>query len=801
MFLICPRCLRAKREQRRSAGFACAWCQHRWEAPSPSLVASYYAELEELEICLVATGDARIPLTTFPATLGRDSDFPTLNQNTAVSRRHCVVLLDASNGTFLVRDLNSAGGTAVNQIPVANNCQVPIQLGDQLRMATAEMRLEARLRREPKNQDSVTAASSVELSIGSRPLVLAAAPEGKIVAAEKPPGGATQLAVLHYIAATQTWMLSVLDRSRVAVNGEVAIECELQPFDQLNLAGMRFVFDPGGKVLRPEEAGSGPALSLRGLQFRAGRKHILFGLDCTIPAEKLTAIVGQSGSGKTTLLRVLSGQSAPDAGAVAVDGDRLSFGAYGRWARANLAIVPQADVVHEELTVRECLDFAAALRLGPFVTAREKAARVDKVLNDLDLAGQQGMVIGKLSGGQKKRVGVAAELIAAPRLLLFDEPTTGLDYLNEQSLVAGLKQLTRQGRTVVFVTHSLATLEMVDHVIMIRSTPEEGGRVVAEGKPEVIKRRLQLRDWAELYPANATKASQVAESPGRGLLPRLAARAPCVLVLTLRYLRLWTSSRLTALGTLVLLPLALGFLVRLATANDTDWGSDRLLFGLIAAFWLGMNQSVREIVKEKHVLLREQAARVGCGSYLLSKVVVLAGVAIPQAVFLLAPLKWLTINLWTISFSLSAMECPWAVSAGMFWLAVFLGCVLGLFLSTCCLFLRAKGEAVALLLVVLVTLPQILFSAKVVDRLAEKPEEYHSFEIDWDKTTVLPRWCSLLTVSRYLYVPLDAQSRNYSNAGRAYGFNLTVLATMALLTLVLTWMILEVFVWRQRRVR
>src|SRR5262249_42617493 len=141
----------------------------------------------------------------------------------------------------------------------------------------------------------------------------------------------------------------------------------------------------------------------------------------------------------------------------------------GRWARENLAVVPQADIIQGELTVRECLHYAAALTLGPGAAAAEKAERAAKALREVGLEAHQETRVARLSGGQRKRVNVAVELLAAPQLLLLDEPTTGLDYYDEHELVARLRELSRQGRTVVFVTHSLASLELVDHVIFVRA--------------------------------------------------------------------------------------------------------------------------------------------------------------------------------------------------------------------------------------------------------------------------------------------------------------------------------------------
>jgi energy-coupling factor transporter ATP-binding protein EcfA2 len=407
-----------------------------------------------------------------------------------------------------------------------------------------------------------------------------------------------------------------------------------------------------------------------------------------------------------------------------------------------------------------------------------------------------------LSGGQRKRVNVGVELISTPCLLLLDEPTTGLDYLNEQTVVRSLQKLAQQGRTVVFVTHSLASLELVDHVVLIHAG-KDGGRVQGEGPPEQLRQRLGLRTWAEVFrppaerpPRRGTSAGAHAGLGGwRGRLPPLG-------ILALRYLRLWTSSPWSFTASLLLLPLVLGLLVRLAVATDGSLGTDRLLLGLIACFWLGMNQSVREVVKERDIFLREHAVHVGSGAYLLSKALVFGVIAVPQAVLLTLPLKFLAIEQWSVGFDLRELTCPWLVLLPMFWLADLLGVLLGLLLSALCLFVRHKGEVVAVLLVILVTLPQLLFCAKLLPdgRLAREPEHYRRFVL-WHDTAHFPELLSYATVSRYLYLPLDALVREVPAVGKVFAFNLTVLATFGLCVIVLTWLTLEVYTVDHKRIR
>jgi len=136
----------------------------------------------------------------------------------------------------------------------------------------------------------------------------------------------------------------------------------------------------------------------------------------------------------------------------------------------------------------------------------------------------------------------------------------------------------------------------------------------------------------------------------------------------------------------------------------------------------------------------------------------------------------------------------------VFWIAGTLGSILGLLFSSVCLFIRQKGEIAAVLLVILATLPQLLFSAKVLpEGLTRESRHYYTFSL-WHTEATIPEFLSFCTVSRYLFVPLDAVSRDSGVAAKAFLFNGTVLAVFGLTALVMAWLSLELFVaWQRRR--
>ena len=120
MFLTCPACLHARREVARLTGFRCQRCGHEWVAPAANFSGAYYCPLDDLEIFLLADDGAKLRLTQFPVDIGRDSDFLPLQNNVAVSRKHCRIERGDAAGSFRVVDLESRGGTFVNTIFVDN---------------------------------------------------------------------------------------------------------------------------------------------------------------------------------------------------------------------------------------------------------------------------------------------------------------------------------------------------------------------------------------------------------------------------------------------------------------------------------------------------------------------------------------------------------------------------------------------------------------------------------------------------------------------------------------------------------
>ena len=224
-------------------------------------------------------------------------------------------------------------------------------------------------------------------------------------------------------------------------------------------------------------------------------KVILNDVTFGVPEKSLIGVIGPSGSGKSTLLRALTGYRPADIGEVLYDNRNL----YQHFAelRQRIGLVPQDDILHKELRVRTALRYAARLRFPGDVAEAERNARVEEVLAELKLDIHADKKVTSLSGGQRKRVSVALELLTKPSLIFLDEPTSGLDPGMDRDVMQLLRGLADDGRTVLVVTHSVAELGLCDKLLVMAP----GGGVAYFGPPEEALNFFGYSTWADVFSA------------------------------------------------------------------------------------------------------------------------------------------------------------------------------------------------------------------------------------------------------------------------------------------------------------
>jgi ABC-type multidrug transport system ATPase subunit len=221
------------------------------------------------------------------------------------------------------------------------------------------------------------------------------------------------------------------------------------------------------------------AIELRAVSQQA-RPGIVTLRDVSLSVERgeLIAIIGGSGSGKTTLLNTMCGLRPPAAGEVIrAEGTCVGY-------------VPQDDIIHLALPLKRTLQYAAALRHVP-----DPVRAVDDVLRTLELAGRSVVPVGQLSGGERKRASIAAELLARPGLFFLDEPTSGLDPARGMELMRTLRRLCDSGTTVVLTTHNPLDAEVCDKVAVLAS----GGHLAFFGTLAAARGYFGTDSTVEIY--------------------------------------------------------------------------------------------------------------------------------------------------------------------------------------------------------------------------------------------------------------------------------------------------------------
>ncbi|NJP49347.1 FHA domain-containing protein [Streptomyces sp. SBST2-5] len=397
-----------------------------------------------------------------------------------------------------------------------------------------------------------------------------------------------------------------------------------------------------------------------------GGKQILKDVSFGVPEKSLIAVIGPSGSGKSTLLKALTGYRPANQGEVLYDNRNL----YKQFAelRQRIGLVPQDDILHKELTVKKALKYAAKLRFPADTTAAEREARIDEVLRELKLDIHKEKKVTSLSGGQRKRVSVALELLTKPSLIFLDEPTSGLDPGMDRDVMQLLRGLADDGRTVLVVTHSVAELALCDKLLVMAP----GGSVAYFGPPEEALNFFGYDSWADVFSAfenyrdydwaGRWKGSQHyqmyaadidAVAPQSVQVPAMQAMKPPkpqgwmsqFATLVRRYLAVIASDK-GFLALMVILPAVLGAVSLLIDADKgllpnppnpktgriipNGTATTVLLILAVGACFAGAANSVRELIKERVIYERERATGLSRSAYLMSKVFVLGMITVLQ---------------------------------------------------------------------------------------------------------------------------------------------------------------------------
>ena len=441
------------------------------------------------------------------------------------------------------------------------------------------------------------------------------------------------------------------------VNGQRVDSAVLRDNDVVTIGNVDLVFSRGTLARRTEtEAATRTGgLDVYGVTWTIeGNKTLLDNISLSARPGTLTAIIGPSGAGKSTLARLVAGYTHPSSGQVSFEGHDV----HADYAslRSRIGMVPQDDVVHGELTVRQALMYAAELRLPPDTNKADREQVVNEVLEELEMTKHLDTRVDKLSGGQRKRASVALELLTGPSLLILDEPTSGLDPALDRQVMTMLRQLADAGRVVLVVTHSLTYLDVCDQVLLLAP----GGKTAFRGPPNMIGPELGTTNWADIFstvagdPESAKRRYLERHGPPP---PPPATQKPADLgsptrtsvrkqfsTISRRQMRLIISDRGYFIF-LAFLPFIMGAL-SLSVPGDVGFGvpvpaiqggeapnepGQILVLLNVGAIFMGTALTIRALIGERAIFLREQAVGLSTTAYMFAKVFVFAAFALLQS--------------------------------------------------------------------------------------------------------------------------------------------------------------------------
>ncbi|MDX6580963.1 MAG: transport system ATP-binding/permease protein [Solirubrobacterales bacterium] len=647
--------------------------------------------------------------------LGSAGDNDVVLADERASRHHARIRRD--NGDFTIDDLGSRHGTYVNGERLGTGGRV-LAPGDSIEIGDQRLRfLGGQETRVPSGELPSIFGGIQPVVFGGERLSIGRDPANDVVLADP------NVSRFHAELVCDGDAFELTDlgsRNGTRLDGEPVTTRTVDKGSEIGIGPYRLVFD-GASLLARDDHGA-LRLDAREVAVSVGDKRILEPTSLSIEPGELVAIIGESGAGKSTLLRALAGVTPPSRGRVTLNGEDL----LGRLT--DVGYVPQDDIVHALLTVREALAYAARLRLPEDVSGEEVDAAVARVLGELSLAEHAETMIGSLSGGQRKRTGVATELLNRPSVLFLDEPTTGLDPGLETQLMTLFRELSRAGRAIAIVTHATKNLELCDRVVVMG----RGGVLTFDGPPSAAKEFFGVGDYDGIYTALPDREPRewrtgfeaTRSGPGAIALPpehvavdrrRRAHLLPQLRVLTGRYLRLFLRDRRNLLLLLGQAPVLALFGVALFESGILDRGGgnggdavNMLFLMAITVIWLGAIDAAPEIVKERAVVEREFAVGARVSAYLASKLIVLIGLVAVQTLLYAGVL----LAFRPLDSSLTA----YATVLGLLVATGIASVTMGLLVSA---LVRTQDQAMSL--IPLAVIPQLLFAGAIVplDRMAE----------------------------------------------------------------------------------
>jgi ABC transport system ATP-binding/permease protein len=510
----------------------------------------------------------------------------------------------------------------------------------------------------------------------------------------------------------------------------------LVPGDRIDIGPFGFVFD--GTALTSVWGAGNIELFVQGIshdvperRVSGSLKRVLQNVSMRIRPTEFIGVMGANGSGKSTLLNVLAGRAIPCEGSVLLND--VDLHANFQALKRHIAFMPQQDVLHEQLTLRQSLGYTARLRLPPDTTVAQRREAVHEAARNVGLLDRLDQRVGTLSGGQKKCAGLASEILNRPSLLFLDEVTSGLDENADWEIMRLLRHLSDEGMTVVVVTHTLTSAAEFcgkilcmggnGHPTFFGSPPEaldffgvqRLGEVfsrIDERGAEYWRARYETQTGPTVGPSIATDPctntrrpdARDSRQPPLRALGRILRQGA---ILLHRNARLLLADRRT-LAMATIQSILIGGLVGYAF-GQFGTGLERvnaenallLLLGL-SAIWLGCNTASKDIVGDLAIYRREHDINLSTAAFIGAKYLVSAAFTVLQL---------------AIVYTLAAALAEKIPGDGreqflLLVLGAFAGTAMGLVISA---FANTRDQATTIVPLALV--PQLVFAGVLVPKL------------------------------------------------------------------------------------
>jgi ABC-type multidrug transport system ATPase subunit len=641
----------------------------------------------------------------FSLMLGSSSNCDLIISNKRISRNHCQIIY-SNSGELKLIDLNSTNGTFLNGIKLKSEKTYNLNIKDQVQLAGLSGILMSVGSENTQSRDLDSQKNILELfknknsiTIGRDSLSDLRINDTRV---------SRKHASIKKLSNDKFLIKDLESLNGVYVNGsKVNGSKVISKIDNIFIGKYLIKIDGRAKDLSDELAISAIGIEKIYPNQKNGKKA-LHKMDLSVPSKSLLAIMGPSGCGKSTLLKSLNGESPPTKGNVLIFNQDLITNY--EYLKTQIGYVPQDDIVHNQLTVEQSLFFAAKLRIAN-ISKSDIELKINKILSELNISHIKKNLISDISGGQRKRVSIAIELLTDPMLLFLDEPTSPLDPQTIEDFLNILKSLSKNGTTVIMVTHKPEDLDYMDEVIFMADN--NGGKIVYYGDSTKYKEYFNVKNavsvfsqisgpdskiWVNKY-ANPRPVSKTQDN--NKILTNKSNQNPFeqFFWLTMRYFRIKTNDKVNTSIMLLQAPI----IALLICLVFKELQLSVLFIMAVSAVWFGSTNAAREIVGELAVYKRERMYNLKLMPYIFSKITVLSVFSIIQSLIFIFILY---INYNNSSYDIS-LNNPFVAFLWMSFLTIsstFLGLLLSAIFDT--------SEKV-LAVVPIILIPQIMLAGLV----------------------------------------------------------------------------------------